>query len=66
MHRLMNRRIGGSATPNRPILTFTPTWKEQADQKRELARQAAEQAKAMNAQADQLEGKASTKKKESR
>ena len=30
---------------------------EQADQKRDLARQAAEQAKAMNAQADRLEGK---------
>lgn len=30
---------------------------EEADQKRELARQAAEQAKAMNTQADQLEGK---------
>lgn len=39
---------------------------EQADQKRDLARQAAEQAKAMNAQADRLEGKASTKKRESR
>lgn len=36
------------------------TWivtQEQADQQRDLARQAAEQAKAMNAQADALEGK---------
>lgn len=36
---------------------------EQADQKRALAREAAEQAKAMTAQADQLEGKDQTKGK---
>lgn len=42
------------------------TWivtQEQADQKREQARDAAEQAKAMNAQADRLEGKTGTKGK---
>ncbi|SFF34020.1 hypothetical protein [Spirosoma endophyticum] len=38
---------------------------EQADATRVAAQKAAEQAKAMNAQADQLEGKASTKKKAS-
>lgn len=36
---------------------------ESADQKREAAREAAEQAKVMNAQADELEGKGSTKTK---
>lgn len=40
-----------------PGLTQWVVEQEEADQKRELARQAVEQAKAMNDQADQLEGK---------
>ncbi len=39
---------------------------EEADERRELARQAQEQAKAMNAQADQLEGKARPAKRKGR
>lgn len=58
-----NYMEGVFAKEGAAVLKWTQD-QEQAAEKRELARQAAEQAKAMNAQADELEGKTKGKKKE--